>query len=173
MTDALSTGDFTAIDTETTGLSCAKCRIIEVGAVKFRNWQPVAVFSKLIKPGGHIPYYITELTGISDSMVEDSPSFPEISDELAAFFDSDDIVGHNLTFDLNFLSSEGFPVYTSGYEFVDTLKIARRKLKKGTDIENHSLSTLCEYYGIDQKVHHRALGDAEAAGILLKKLMRT
>lgn len=172
MTDAIHSGNYTAIDTETTGLDCRSCEIIEVGAVRFRSWTPVRELDILIKPKSRIPSFITSLTGITNEMVEDQPRFDDIVEQLMAFVGEDDIVGHNLTFDLNFLSSQGVPVYTSGYEFHDTMKIARKNLKKGQDIENHRLGTLCDYYGIDNLHAHRACDDANATGILFKKLCK-
>ena len=164
------TGNYVAIDTETTGLSCMENKIIEVGAVRFRDWKPVAEFNTLINPRCRIPYTITCLTGINDAMVRGKPCFAEIVDELMAFIGDDDIVGHNLSFDLGFLSHSGAPVYTSGNETVDTLRIARKLLKKGVDIENHSLGTMCSYFGIINENAHRACDDARAAGILYKHL---
>lgn len=100
-----------AVDTETTGLNCMQNEIIEVGAVRFRSWEPVAEFNTLIRPRCHIPYNITCLTGISDAMVAGKPRFAEIIDDLMSFIGDDDIVGHNVCFDLGFLSHGGAPVY--------------------------------------------------------------
>lgn len=173
MSQSELTGNYVAVDTETTGLNCMQNEIIEVGAVRFRNWEPVAEFNTLIRPRCHIPYNITCLTGISDAMVAGKPRFAEIIDDLMSFIGDDDIVGHSVCFDLGFLSHGGAPVYTSGNQSVDTVRLARRLLKKGTDVENHSLGTMCRYYGIINENAHRACDDARAAGILYKCLMET
>lgn len=171
MTNAIQTGDFTVIDTETTGLSCKKNEIIEIGAVKFRNWEVADTYDVLIKPKAYIPSYITSITGISNQMVRNSPYFEDVLGEFMSFLESDDIVGHNLTFDLNFLSSSGAPMYTSGFEFHDTLKIARRRLIKGIDVPCHSLGALCEHFRIENAHAHRACDDAKATGELFIKLL--
>lgn len=172
MTDAIHSGNFTSIDTETTGLNCSSCEVIEIGAVRFRNWVPVKELDILIKPKNRIPYFITNLTGISNEMVKDQPCFCEIIDQFLDFVGEDDIVGHNLSFDLKFLSTGGIPVYTSGFEFHDTMKLARKNIKRGVDIENHKLGTLCDYYGIELRHAHRACDDAAATGILFKKICK-
>ena len=43
-------GDFVVIDTETTGVVCWQDAILEVGAVRFRNWIPVAEYDQLVDP---------------------------------------------------------------------------------------------------------------------------
>lgn len=171
MTDAKNTGNFTAIDTETTGLSWSKCEVIEVGAVRFRDWKPVETYNTLVKPHGSIPSVISELTGITHDMVKDKPYFEDVVDAFMAFLGEDDIVGHNLSFDLNFLSACGAPMYTSGFTFLDTLKLSRERFVKGVDIENHRLCTMCSYYGIEIEHSHRASDDALASGVLFGKLI--
>jgi len=100
MTDAINTGNFTVIDTETTGLSPKKNEIIEIGAVKFRNWEVSEKYDVLIKPKSYIPSFITSLTGISNEMVKSSPYFEDILDEFMAFVGDDDIVGQGHCFAL-------------------------------------------------------------------------
>ena len=173
MTDALTTGNYTAIDTETTGLSPATNEIIEIGAVRFRGFVPVEEFDILIKPRYGIPSFIEGLTGISPYMVENRPYIEEIAQDFLDFIGDDDIVGHNISFDLSFLQCGGIPVKDLGLVFYDTMKLGRQKLKKGTDIENHKLSVMCDYYGISMGRAHRAADDARATGRLFKKLVTT
>lgn len=171
MTDALNTGNFTVIDTETTGLSWQTCEVIEIGAVRFRDWKPVEEYDVLLKPKARIPYFITNLTGITNEMVKYSPSLADVTEQFLEFLGEDDIVGHNLSFDLNFLSSGGVPMYSMDFVFHDTMKIGRKKLKKGEVIQNHQLATLCEFFGIENSRAHRAADDARATGKVFKRLV--
>ena len=173
MTDAISTGNYTSIDTETTGLSPWQNEVIEIGAVRFRDWQPVAEFDVLIRPEYPIPSFITGLTGITNEMVADKPRFGEIVEEFMDFLGDDDIVGHNISFDLKFLNAAGAPLMDADFTYHDTMLIGRKKLKKGVDIECHKLSVMCEYYGISNSNAHRAADDARATGKLFKKLINT
>ena len=172
MTNALTSGNFTTIDLETTGPSPNTCEIIEIGAVKFRAFEPCEVYGTLIRPGSHIPSNIVMLTGISDDMVKCSPRIEDITDDFCSFVGIDDIVGHNINFDLHFLCANGINLRDGEREIHDTMSIARKKLKRGVDIENHRLCTLCERYRIDIKNAHRASDDAMATGILFKALLK-
>ena len=88
------------IDIETTGLSSINNDIIEVGAIRFEDWTPTAIFHSLVKPKKDIPEEITQKTGISNEMVSSSPKFSNIITTLNEFVGKNNIIGHNLPFDL-------------------------------------------------------------------------
>ena len=185
-------GSFVVVDIETTGLSCANSKIIEVGAIKFEDWTPVEKFHTLINPGKHIPNDATKVNNITDEMVANSPAFVEIIDSLDSFIGKSNIVGHNLTFDLKFLYHFGYDFISCKRKYYDTLEIAQRTLKKPRmkwdkewdeyvindnydyDVENYKLTTLCDYYKIiDDTFAHRALSDAFATGLLFMNLVKS
>ncbi len=66
--------EYVVFDIETTGLSPKFNKIIEIGAVRIKDGKIVDTFSRFINPEVPIPYSITKLTSINDSMVLDSPS---------------------------------------------------------------------------------------------------
>ena len=74
-----------AIDLETTGLNAATDSIIEVGAVKFRGDKELATFSSLVNPFRKVSRFISELTGIQQTDLENAPSWDSISKELVLF----------------------------------------------------------------------------------------
>lgn len=170
-------GSFVAVDVETTGLHTSNCDLLEVSAVKFESWKPVAAFTTLLCPSAPIPAEATKINGITDDMVEDAPTFGQILPSLQAFLSGSALVGHNLEFDLRFLHVNGLPL-EEGCKYYDTLKIAQAMLKPERkagadgvyDVENHKLGTLCAYYGIAVPESHRALADAYATGMLLHAL---
>lgn len=182
-------GSFVVIDTETTGLSSTKDTIIEIAAIKFEDWIPVAKFHTLLNPGKHIPEDATAINNITDDMVADSPMFSQIIDCLSSFVGKSSIVGHNLPFDLKFLYRYGYNFTKNKRHYYDTCEIAKKTLKISKmkwdkeygeyvvndnydyDVENYKLTTLCEYYQIrDNSFAHRAMSDALATGILFQKL---
>lgn len=97
--------NYCILDLETTGLSCIKNEIIEVGILKVRNNEIVARYSKLVKPKAKVSKKITKITGITNEMLEDKPAIEEIIIEILTFIGDDVIIGHNVLFDLGFISS--------------------------------------------------------------------
>ena len=74
--------DYVVVDIETTGLSPQYDEIIEIAAIKYKFGEKADVFSTLVKPEYKINEYITELTGITNEMVETAP---KISDCITDF----------------------------------------------------------------------------------------
>lgn len=151
--------DYVCVDIETTGCKAAEDKIIEIGAVKVRDGKVVDTFSELIDPDMKIPYYITELTGITNEMVRGKRKINEVLENFIEFSQNDVIMGHNIMFDYSFLKQNA--LYYN-FEFdkygIDTLKIARKVLP---ELESRALDYLCKYYGILDENHHRAFNDAD------------
>ena len=59
--------DYCVIDLETTGLSWADDKIIEIGILKIRNQQIIDKYSQLINPEREVSPFITKLTGITNA----------------------------------------------------------------------------------------------------------
>ena len=149
--------DYTVVDIETTGTSSAASEIIEIGALCVRNNEIADEFSKLIKPYRPIPLYITNLTGITNADVENADPIERVLPELLRFAGGDIIVGHNVSFDMNFIRDRAeYFGQSFGNDFVDTLRLSR-KYNRG--LSSHKLSVLAEYYGITNDDAHRALSD--------------
>jgi len=144
-------------DTETTGLRAAADRIIELAA-----YDPVTekTFCTFINPGCPIPSDSTKVSGITDEMVKDAPSFKEAALQFVEFCTPDALlIAHNNdTFDKLFLEAEfarnNVPMPT--WRYLDSLKWARRYRN---DLPKHSLQHLREVYGITANQAHRALDD--------------
>ena len=98
--------DYCVVDVETTGLSPRSCGIIEIGLVKVSGLKIVDTYSSFINPGKDIPYFITQLTGITNEDVYDAPFFEDIADEITEFIGDDILTAHNLSFDSSFLKKE-------------------------------------------------------------------
>lgn len=181
-------GDFVVIDTETTGLSAYKEEIVEICALRFRNFKPIECFVTLCKPHKLISPSAAAINGISEDMVYDKPHFRQIVESLNEFIRDDTIVGQNLPFDLKFIVAQGFDLLSHKRKYYDTLAIAKKTLKARKksynrdlhewiyyddfdyDVENYKLGTLCDYYGIPLVNAHRALADCYATGLLFEQL---
>lgn len=65
--------DYVIFDLETTGTSCTTDEVVEISAIKVVDGKVVEEFSTLVNPQMPIPYWATEVNGITDTMVADSP----------------------------------------------------------------------------------------------------
>ncbi|MGI6108293.1 MAG: exonuclease domain-containing protein [Eubacteriaceae bacterium] len=151
--------DYTLIDIETTGLSPYYDSIIEVSAIKYRDDKHTDTFSTLVYPGFEIPEFISQLTGITNKMLIDSPEFKQIANPLFDFIADDTLIGQNVSFDINFLY-DILDRTASKYlanDFVDTLRLSR---KLYPDLNSHSLDTMIEYLELDESRDlHRSEND--------------
>lgn len=152
---------FVVLDTETTGLDPQENRIIEFAAHRVVSGEIVESMSVLINPGTSIPGRITKITGIKTSDVEDEPVFDDLASEIYAFIGQDVVVGHNVRFDINFLSAEFQRVGVDfSCEYVDTVSLARKAFP---GLENYKLNTLIQELDLmDHEQDHRALSDVDA-----------
>lgn len=156
------------LDIETTGFHRQKDRIIEFGAIKLVGGKEVDSMSILINPKMPIPYEAARVNNIFDDMVIDKPDESFYIEQILQFLkDAVIIVGHNVSFDLDFIE-EMFR--RNGYDFrcccLDTLDFARVLYKS----PNHKLGTLAEYLNIQVSEAHRALADVETTVMLLRHI---
>lgn len=160
--------EYVTLDLETTGLEPKRDRIIEIGAVKVKDGKATEEFATLVNPQMEISERITELTGITDEMVQGKPTIKEVIGELAKFCEDLPLLGHNILFDYKFVKHSaanfGIPFEKKG---MDTLKLARVFLP---DLPSRSLQNLRVYFGISQEEAHRALEDARTTHLLYERL---
>ncbi len=149
--------DYTVVDIETTGLSPHKCEIIEISALKVRGDKIVDTFSSLIKPSKPVSSFITNLTGITNDMVNAAPDIKSVLPEFLTFAGKDFILGHNVNFDINFIYDNLKKYFSRDFtnNFIDTMHLSR----KYCDLRRHNLKSLAEHYNISLEGHHRALND--------------
>jgi len=156
---------YVVVDVETTGGKGAQHRVTEIGAVRVQGGAITARFQTLLNPQRPIPSGITRLTGITQEMVADAPTFAEVADEFEAFMGNAIFVAHNVGFDYRFISQE-FAHLGRHFRHAKLCTCSgMRKLFPGH--RSYSLAAMSEQFGIELRQHHRALCDAEAAAQLL------
>lgn len=151
--------DYVIFDLETTGSSPVNDEVIEIAGVKVRGGVVVDEFSSLVNPGRPISYWSRQITGITDEMVKDSPTFDQVMPCFMEFAQGLPLAGHNIhCFDMKFLYRDAMRYFGMevGNDYFDTLYMARSVLK---DKKGHRLTQLAEYYGISPDGAHRALCD--------------
>lgn len=148
------------LDIETTGGSPADSRITEIGALRVEDGQVVATYSQLLNPEQPVPWFITKLTGITDEMLWEAPTFAAVADELESFLSGAVFVAHNVGFDYSFIKAE----YGRRGGRFDTDRFCTAQLSRRLypDQARHNLDTVIQAHGIEVANRHRALDDATA-----------
>lgn len=148
------------LDLETTGTRTTRDRITEIAALKVEQDTVVGRFVQLVNPGQPIPSQIQRLTGITDAMVADAPSFAELAQELRDFLGDAELVAHNMRFDYGFLRNE-FARNDMLFRarVLCTLKLSRRL---APEHPHHNLDALIKRHELIGHNRHRAEGDARA-----------
>lgn len=172
-TNTKNISSFVAIDVETTGLNADKDNIIEIGAVKFNGFKPVAAFSTLLKPSVPISADATAVNNITNAMVANSPTFSQIKGSLEAFIGDLPIVAHNAEFDVGFLHTSGLD-FSSKVKFFDTLTLSRKHIRdqEGNKLGSYKLIDVCADCNIYFDGAHRSTTDALATGLLFIEIIK-
>ncbi|MBI2453410.1 3'-5' exoribonuclease [Candidatus Peregrinibacteria bacterium] len=156
---------FISLDIETTGFDPKKDEPIEIAAVKFDHKKIHQTFSSLIRIEKGIPINISQITGITNEDLKNAPLLDEIKNEFLSFIEDIPIIGHNISFDTNFLRAKNIPITNKEY---CTLDLAKILLPNQT---SYSLEILTEILEIDHETKHRALFDALASKKLFDYLL--
>lgn len=158
---------FIVLDLETTGLDATRHEIIEIAAIRHRKGTDThETFQALVKPTKTIPKKITDLTGITQEMIEASGEpLGDVMRQLVSFVGGDRLVTFNAEFDMAFLQAaaalHGLPEINNPVSCA--LKMARRAWPKR---KSFGLRHLAADGGIANGSGHRALEDARCALIV-------
>ena len=153
-----------ALDIETTGLDPQTDSIIEIGAIRFNSRRVEGEWSSLINPGRRIPPFITQLTGITDQMVSESPPIRAVLADLTDFAGDAVVLGHNIGFDLSFLRKQGV---LRQNDSIDTYEMASVLMPSAG---RYNLSALGQALGVPLSATHRALDDARVTRAIFLRL---
>jgi DNA polymerase III subunit epsilon len=157
---------FVVLDLETTGLDPAKHEIIEFGAIRAnRDSDKHDAFQALVRPKRKIPRRITEITGITQAMVDvEGRDVAEVLAEFITFIQDLPLVTFNASFDMGFLrhaaNRQGIEI---GNRYTCALKMAR---KAWPDLPSYCLADLAKMGQVSDEDTHRAVGDCKRALII-------
>ncbi|MFN5444442.1 MAG: exonuclease domain-containing protein [Crocinitomicaceae bacterium] len=161
---------YVIIDIETTGGNPKNSKITEIAMYKVENNQVIDEFVTLVNPEIPIPYFIVRLTGISDQMVRNAPTFPEIAKKIIDFTEGCIFVAHNVGFDYSMVRAEFKSLgYTYARPTLCTVKLGRVIIPGH---KSYSLGNITKDLGIYIDGRHRAGGDAFAT-VQLFQLLHT
>lgn len=160
---------YAIVDIETTGGMAKRDKIIEIAVVLHDGHAVIDQYSTLVHPERSIPYEITRITGIDDSMVEDAPRFYEIAKEFILFTQGAIFVAHNVNFDYSFIREEFDRLgFTFSMRQLCTVKLSRKSFP---GLRSYSLGNLINHFDISVSARHRALDDALATAEIFTKIL--
>jgi len=146
------------VDLETTGTTASIDRIIEVGIILVDS-SDIQEWTSLVNPETRISGFIERLTGITNEMVAEAPTFADIAQQVLRMLEGRLFIAHNARFDYGFLKQS---FIREGYKFkaktICTVKLSRRLFPGHS---KHNLDSLIERHSLQVKGRHRALADAQ------------
>ena len=181
---------YVVIDLEATGNSKFNY-IIELSAIKIVNNEIIDEFNHLIKPPDfryiddtskvssfsikngkkifYIDSFIEKLTGIDNKMIDNAIQESIVIKKFHSFIQDNVIVGHGMANDINLLNKAYNRVLGIDFvcSFVDTFELALI-----IDNAEYSLVNLCNKFGIDNKIVHRARSDAYRTYLCYERLKK-
>lgn len=157
------------VDLETTGATPTGDRVTEIGIVRVDDGELVDEWSSLVNPQCPIPEEIQALTGITNAMVREAPTFDALRREVLERLEGRLFVAHNARFDYGFIKGELRRLgvaFTA--EVLCTVRLSRRlypeAIGHGLDalVARHGLQDAFATAGGGRVGRHSALGDARA-----------
>lgn len=161
---------YVVVDIETTGNKPNGHGITEIGVAHVEHGKIVHTYSTLVQPEAYIPSHIQMLTGISNEMVEEAPTFKELIPELLEEFKGDVFVAHSVNFDYSFIEA-AFKAHGVSWRMnkLCTVKYARAVFP---EFGRYSLANLARMLEVENNNPHRALSDALCAAEVLIHCLR-
>jgi len=150
---------FVVFDLETTGLRADSHEIIEIGAVRVnRDSANHETFQVLVKPRKKVPKKITEITGISQQMVEqDGVALEQAVAEFQEFAGDLRLVAYNAAFDMAFLRNAAA---RCGKEVRNPVSCALHMARRAwPSRQSYRLTDMAKGAGKSTSGAHRALND--------------
>lgn len=162
---------FAIIDIETTGGDPKVNKITEIAILIHDGEKLIGQYTTLVNPGQEIPPFISQLTGITNEMVQNAPSFRDVARQIDELTQGKVFVAHNVRFDYYFMKEEFKKI---GMHFqrkqLCTVRLSRKIIP---GLVSYSLGNLCEQIQIPIYDRHRAMGDAAATLKLFELLLQS
>lgn len=164
-TGAIEDTTFVVFDLETFGLNSHKNEIIEIGAIKLKGTRIVDTFSSFVNPNKIIPKRISELTHITQDMLDNAPTIEDVLPKFLEFTKDAVMVAHNSAFDMGFIRRDAKKYMGIDYKppIIDTLQMARDLYP---DLKGYNLDRLNKTFKLSLENHHRAIDDAQSTAKL-------
>ncbi len=164
--------EFVVFDLETTGFK-SDDEIIEIGAIKLKNFIEIDRFHKYVRPHKPISDEIQAITGITEEKLVDEKPISFIIESFYNFIKDSILVGHNINgFDMNFIKRDiqNYLKIKLKNNTIDTLQLSRDYIPH----RSHTLENVASYFGIKiDGNYHSAIYDATVTAEIFKKFYKT
>lgn len=174
LSDDMALSDLPALvfDCETTGLDVTRDRMVSIGGVRLQGERLFRslVLDRLVNPAMSIPARSTAIHGITDAMVENAASFADIEPLFRELAQGCVLIGHNVPFDLAILR---FEYAAAGLDWPAPRSLDLLQLVTALDpaLESASLDALADFWGVEIRGRHTALGDALVTAEIFRVLL--
>ncbi len=160
---------YAIVDIETTGVRANRDRITEIAIVVHDGKRTLKTFESLVNPEVSIPYNITQITGISNEMVEDAPKFYEIAKQVVKMTEGTIFVAHNVNFDYGFIKEEFARLgFTFRRKKLCTIRLAKVAFPGR---RYYNLDAMIRFLKLKVDQRHRAMGDTLATVKLFEAIL--
>lgn len=160
---------YAIIDIETTGGQAKRNKITEIAIILHNGEKVIDSYETLINPECSIPYNITQLTGITQDMVNGAPKFYEVAKKIVELTEGAIFVAHNVRFDYSFIRAEFARLgFTYTRKQLCTVRLARKAFP---GLPSYSLGNLIRHFNIKVNKRHRAMADTQATLVLFNKIL--
>ncbi|MCF7931328.1 MAG: PolC-type DNA polymerase III [Acholeplasmataceae bacterium] len=156
----LKDAKYIVFDIETTGLSSTRDKIIEIAAVKIEAGSITERYQTFVNPIEPLSSFTTELTDITDEMLESAPTIDQVMPGFLKFIEGCVLVAHNALFDVGHIkeNAKALSLEFDDSLVVDTLNMARYFYN--LELKRFNLKALAKFFKVKQEQHHRAEDDA-------------
>jgi CBS domain-containing protein len=164
--------DAIAIDIETTGLDASRAHAVQFGAIPIAKGvlKPDDACEQMLNPGIPIPSSSIAIHGITDAMVRNAPTLSDVWPNLVGQWKNRVVIGHSIGFDLTVLAAEAKRKKLD-WQKPRALCVRMLATIAAPTLASHSLDALATWLNLETRNRHRALGDAEAAGLIFLALI--
>ena len=164
---------FVVFDIETTGFSVTYDRIIQIAARKVLHGQVIETFECFVNPKMPIPKRITEITSITNEMVEEALTIEEMLPKFLAFIDGAILVAQNASFDVGhiYANMERLNIPYKEFPVIDTMQLARNFYHN--ELKTFNLKSLSRFFKVQQEHHHLADDDTRVTTEIFLQMLQT
>ncbi len=161
--------EFVALDVET---SCNnRDSICSIGIVTFKDGEIIDEYYHLVRPVDFYfdPYFVA-IHGITEEMVTAEPTLEELWPEILPKLQGKQVVAHYARFDMGVLrfTLDHFSIPYPNFDYLCTWVLAKKAIPNAISYRLNALARRIKY----KFVHHNALEDAKACGMILLDILK-